>query len=200
MSWTEWQGYHEAQLKNLDADAKLLTKDHWLWTVLWWFLNIATCGLFAFAIRKEDFLERYVTTLGLYIFVPRQYPEILDSLLAHEIWGHGRQYTFAGWFVPILGWFFGRRVRALVGMLPMLLVYLLLPFPVFICYGRYRLELDADIVEWGMMKFNGCLAENIRKHARMRANLISGSAYLWSWPRHWVLAEYTKAVEKVLAE
>lgn len=201
MSWADNREYYGKRLAEVEPDVILTDKDHWFWAAAWWVLVICTFGLFALGMSRKRFLEQYTTTLALVMAVPRQYFGINLRLATHELAGHGAQFIFAGWFAPIVGWFFGRRVRAFAGLLPMALVYGLLPLPAGLCYGRYRLELEADIVSWRWALQSGYWGPlGILNHAFTRIDKVSGGAYFWPWPKPWVRKGYLAAAKRVIKE
>ena len=121
MSWVDEKAKYDAIAAQIEPAAVVMTKDHWLWSAAWYFLAVITLGLIMLGMGKTKFLTRYATTLGPWHGYPRDWPALSKRLLTHEC-RHTTQFVFAGWFVPVLGWFFGRKVRAVVGLLPMAIV------------------------------------------------------------------------------
>jgi hypothetical protein len=199
MSWVIEKFRYEKIAHEIESAVTLKTKDHWFWTGLWVFLVVISFGLYALKMSLRDFLEKWATTIGPIQGYPREYSRLSRRLLVHEA-RHTWQCIVAALFVPVFGWVPWRRWRAYVGLLPMGLVYGLLPFPVLICYGRYRLELDADISRWRWALENRYGPEEIRSHAARRVNTVGGSAYFYPWPKFLVRRGYTKASERVIKE
>jgi len=193
-SWTDRQKqYAEVALKVCNVN-RLSTKDGRLWRVVGWSLQIASFGRFT----QQRFLEEFASTLGPIQAYPRHWCELPMELIVHEA-RHTQQFLFAGWFVPILGWC-GRRCRVWAGLLPMAFVYGLFPLPIFFAWGRFQLELDADCYAWKMALEKGWMsADDVRKRAKHRGELVSSWAYLKSWPRRWSTETYRKRAEALIA-
>jgi hypothetical protein len=109
-----------------DLGVKLEIKDeHALWKVIDWTLKIISFGLY----RK--FMTGFLTTIGDRIAVPRRMavaqwgPRWRAIVFGHEM-VHVEQFKKYGIFV-------------------MFLLYVLLPFPVLMAIGRYRLEFPAYV-------------------------------------------------------
>lgn len=199
MTWTNEQAHYQAIATSIDPAAIVMTKDHPFWAASWWALVIVTLGVFALAMSKQRYLEQFATTLGPAEAFPRRWSSLDPGVIAHES-AHVKQFVFCGWFVPILGWFLGRRWRAIAGFLPMLLVYGLLPFPIGLAYGRFRLELEADKAEWRYLLHSGATTLVVRDRAEARARSLSSGDYAWSWPRAWALRAYDKAASAVITQ
>ena len=206
MSWVKDKKKYEAIAASIEPAAKLTTKDSWFWTALWVLMLIGVTlisvgiGTYFFLKKmgKKTFLERYATTIGPLQGYARRMLALSKRLLVHEC-RHVYQAIIAALFVPVLGWLPWRRWRAWVGLLPMFLVYIALPFPVGICYGRYRLELDADYTAWKWQLANGYTPQQVRDHAAARVLKVSGGQYGWAWPRPLVRRGYTKLSERAIA-
>jgi hypothetical protein len=184
MSWVDQRAEYEAFARSIEPAARLSTKDSWIWTAVWIAAVVLTLGLMAIGMGRKKFIEQFSTTFGPIQAYPRQYPTLSKRLLVHEC-RHTTQAVFMGWFVPVVGWFFGRRVRAYAGLLPMAVIYLLAPIiPIGLCLGRWLLEVDADRACWRWaMKFDGYDAGMIRVMAQERVEDVCGAAYVWAWPK-----------------
>lgn len=169
-----------------DAAAIIVSKSHWLWTALWVGFILITLGLGAIGMSRRRFIEEFATTIGPWVGIPEGWlrtDSASPSVIVHESGGHVKQFAFAGWFIPIIGWFFGRKVRAAAGALPMLLVYGVVVFPIGLAICRLLLEIDAEKAAWRWELKQGASAEGVLLRARDFGETVCGPAYLWSWPR-----------------
>lgn len=206
MSWIDERVRYDEIAEGIEPAVVLRTKDAWGWTAAWIGLlvlvTLASLGVgtyfFLRRMGRRTFLERYATTLGPVQGYPRRFARLSRRLLVHEC-RHTRQCANLAWFVPVLGWVPWRRWRAVVGLLPMALVYGLLPFPILLCYGRYRLELDADRAAYRWMLRNGYRVAAVRGRSRHFAARVSSGAYLWCWPAPLVRRGFARAVDAELA-
>lgn len=200
MSWTDEHDKYQAIATSIEPSAVIMTKDHWLWSAAWWFLAVLTLGLIAIGMSKTKFLTRYATTLGPFHGYPRDWPELSTRLLVHEC-RHTTQFVFAGWFVPVLGWLFGRKVRAAVGVLPMAIVYGLVVLPIGFAVGRWQLELDADRRSWAWAIRNGYSSAYVRERAKSFGATVCSGAYLWAWLKALGgVKAFERAADKVIRE
>lgn len=147
------------QLEQLLADMReefpglrIVKKTTWFWRLLGVLVTIFTFG------KNRRFVTGYATTIGKVIAVPPDWalpPETVDPEDGFSEWGminilrhervHLRQQRRLGFgFI----W---------LGMIPYSIIWLFLPLPVGLAYGRYRLEREAfvetikaniDMVEW----------------------------------------------------
>lgn len=185
-SWLDVRVALQLQAIRFDRHARLVVKTGWFWTPLSWLLFIITFG----QLNRDDFLNRFATTIGSYICIPARWsPESADGVLAHEC----RHVTQFRWF--------GFGLHPLLGVPFMAFAYLLLPLPLGLAWMRYRLELDADVVAWKHLKvvFPETARELILSRAQRFATTVSSSAYGWAWPRSRALKGFEKAAEKILA-
>jgi hypothetical protein len=136
---------------------------------------------------QSTYLTHYVTTLGHTIYVPATWPDWPAGrrweVLRHEA-VHVAQFERLGWFV-------------------MTLVYVFLPFPVVLAYGRARLEWEAyretlrctaDLEGLDAARDAGLHDEIVRR--------FTGPDYAWMWPfedqvRRWI-ADEISAIESDL--
>ncbi len=183
----------------------LTTKDSWFWTAAWIGLlvlvTVLSLGIgtrsFLKKLSLKTYLENVATTLGPVQSYPREYVALMKRLIVHDA-RHTWQCIVLSLIVPILGWIPHRRFRACIGLLPFGIVYGLLPFPIFLCYGRYKLELDAEKSSWRWMLRNGYSVEKVRVRAEDSAKKVSGAKYLWSWPASLVRRGFRIEVKKVI--
>lgn len=187
-SWTEERLEYERHAREICDLAILTTKDSWFWKTIAWSLCILSLG----RMSRRRFLEDFATTMGPIQAYPRHWRDLSPLLVVHES-RHCQQFLIAGWFVPIFGWFFGRRVRLWLGLLPMALIYGMFPIPVFFAWGRFRLELDAELQAWRAALDNKWLSpEQVIERARDRGALVSSWDYLKSWPKTWAVSSFQR--------
>jgi hypothetical protein len=197
-SWTLDKEKYRCLAAAIEPAACVTTKDSTWWKVLWGLGVTLTLGIFAAAMPLRRFLEDFGTTVGFWLGFPRRLTEIAIRFLRHEC-RHVTQFVWFGWAFPILGWFFGRKVRALAGVIPMGITYALLPLPVGFALGRYLLEADAEETSWRAGLKDGTLNEyDVKERALTFGALLSGKAYLWAWP--WAVSGLTKRANRAIAE
>jgi hypothetical protein len=200
MPWTNDRAKYEQIARTIEPAARLSTKDSWLWTALWVVGVVLTVGLLAIKMGRKTFLENYATTLGPIQGYPRGYSRLSKRLLVHEC-RHTTHCVWLGWLIPIVGWFFGRRVRAYAGLLPYAVLYLILLFPIGFCIGRWLFELDADRTSWRWQLRNGYTPEHVKERAGQFARKVCGGQYVWAWiPWLGGIAAFERAADKVIAE
>ncbi len=194
LSWVENRDYYQSLAQGVCASSKLTTKDHWVWHAGAWFLCVMTMG----QMKPGQFLNDYASTLGPIQAFPRQWTTISHRLLVHEA-RHSQQFEFAGWFVPPLC-LLGPRVRAWVGILPMVLAYGLFPLPLFYCWGRKQLELDAEQQAWRMGLQQGWMTDaDVRRRALEFAASVSSWHYGRAWPHEWTVQQFQSTAEAVIS-
>lgn len=194
MTWLAERHWYQEQAQKITpeiADIVSVTdKGGWFWKVAAWALFILSVGQF----KRRVFLEWFASSIGGVEAYPSVWTRIGLVLMAHE-GGHTLQFLFAGWFVPIFGWL-GRKVRVWVGILPMGIVYGLLPLPIGLAWCRYRLELDADAKSWRWGLESGeMLPNDVRERAESFAETVSSWAYLKAWPKSWAVRGFMKRAE-----
>ncbi len=194
-SWTEKRDDYLAIAREVNDVVTLTTKDGWFWRAVASALFVVSFGQFS----RERFLNEFASTLGPIQAYPASWTGLSKMLVVHEA-RHTRQFLFAGWFVPIIGWL-GKRVRVWVGLLPMALVYGLFPLPIFFAWGRFRLELDADSYSWRVALRRGWKSpDQVRSQANWFAKQISSWAYLRTWPTSWTIQAFERRAEEVIRE
>lgn len=68
--------------------------------------------------------------------------------------------------------------------------YLLLPVPIFFCYGRWYWERKAYLPE--LMELRD--SHKFPKRLNIIVNSLGGSSYLWSWPKKWIREWFLKKI------
>lgn len=142
---------------------RLTLKTGWFWGALHWVVAIITLG------GNRSFATHYITTLANTIAVPDWWafdpfkPEMLATI-DHEL-AHVRQFRKFG-----LG-------SAKLGLVPMGIVYLLLPLPMGLAWGRWVLERDAYLVGYKTLLGGG--ADRDALIAQFVAQMTTGR-YGWT--------------------
>lgn len=148
-----------------------------------WHQRLIDCALRAVTLGGQaTYLTQYVTTLGHTIFVPETWPdwpvERRWEVLRHEA-VHVTQFERLGWVL-------------------MTLCYVFLPLPMFLAYGRARLEWEA------YRETLRCTAalEGITaaRNPRLEEDIVrrfTGPDYGWMWPfpsivRRWIATELAR--------
>jgi hypothetical protein len=165
----------------VDSSVILTTKD----SSFWW--TIAKILEFFHIMKASEFLSHYATTIGPLQAYPAEWTtEDVLAIGSHEC-RHTKQARK-----------FGLNIHPWVGVIPMAITYLLLPFPILLGWCRYRLELDADKGYWNYLKETGFSDEEIIGRAKFCAEKVSSSAYGYSVPKSWALWGFNRAVRKFL--
>lgn len=199
--------YKYQQIANsIESAAILSTKDSQFWSVVWWIMYLAitifTIGLkrkkFLSKMNKKIFLEEYATTFGPFHAYPRQFEALGKRLLVHEC-RHTTHCVWLGWSIPIIGWFFGRRVRAYCGLPLYSILYLFVFFPIYLSYFRYLFELDCETVSYVWSLKNGYNYDQVKDRAEDMARQV----YSWNYGKAWfeqpVKQAFLKAVQHALS-
>jgi hypothetical protein len=179
----------------IESSAKVVSKDHWAWTMLWVLGLIFTLGILAAIVPLSSWRRRAATVATL-----QGHPETpIERTVAHEA-GHNWQYQWMGWLFFPITWI-NRSFRAWMGAIPFLLTYFVIPFPVFLCYGRYRLELSADRKSWEWMLKSGQYTKtDVMFRAKEFSNIVAGKQYGWCWPGFWVRWGFKRAAKKLFKQ
>jgi hypothetical protein len=194
-SWTASRQEYQELAQEIVPSVRLTTKDGWFWRCVAWTLYLMSLG----RVPRKRFLQDYATTIGPIHAYPRHWPQIPLEVLVHEA-RHTHQFLVAGWFVPVIGWL-GSSVRVWVGFLPMAIVYGIFPVPVFLAWGRFRLELDAESFAWKWGLDRGRLsADQVRRRAIWAAQQVAGWMYLKAWPIKWATRAYVKRAEQIISD
>ena len=159
---------------------------------------VLTLGLLALKVSLRKWLEGIACAVGPWQGYSRLLPELRPELVAHES-RHTTQTTWFGWaFAPLT--FFSRTVRSIVGFPIFLLVYFVLPLPVFLAAGRFYLELDADRAAWRLALKEGWMTTGeVLVRAGTRAEALATGIYT-AWPRTWAAAAYEKMARDLVHE
>jgi hypothetical protein len=189
---------YQAAAEEIEPASRVVAKDHWFWTAVWVLGMILTLGLLALGVSLADWRRR-AATVGPLQGYPSAFPPI-KSVIAHEA-RHTWQCQAFGWiFAPLIVPIFWRTFRAWCGLLPFLLFYFVFPFPVWICWGRFRLELSAAKGEWKYLLKRSADADYVRVRAKSFSEAVGSGQYFWPWPKARVMAAFEKAAEKMIKE
>lgn len=183
-SWVDRKEHYESVAKGVDRSVKLVTKDGWFWRVLGSVLQFVTFSKFP----KEDFLEKFATTIGPVQAYPRGWSHILESTIVHES-RHTRQFRAFGLFI-----------HPWVGLLPMAIAYLLLPIPMGLAWFRMLLERDAEMSALRYLRRQGQSDVVLFMRSGAFADKVSGPAYGYAWPKEWTRRSFRKATKRLIKE
>ena len=170
-SWIDNRQQYEAFAYTQHTAAVLVTKDAWPWKVV-----AAFAALF---VGYRSFLTEWATTFGPIMGYPKRWLQLSYRLLVHEC-EHSAQCEMLGWLVPVIGWFFGRKVRTWAGFPIFALLWATGGLPIGFCPGRFFLERGADRVSWRWMLQNGSTPDQIRARGMDFAAKVCGRQYGWS--------------------
>ncbi len=143
-------------------------------------LSIITFG------GQRQYLSRYYTVIGDRLYVPAGWHDV-DPIDAVITLRHERIHL---------------RQRRRYTMPGMTVLYLLLPFPIGLAYGRARIEWEAYTETLrATLELRG---EDALRSRALRERIVSqftGPAYGWMWPfRGAVERWYDEAIEQVTSE
>jgi hypothetical protein len=152
-----------------------------------WHQRLADVGLRLVTFNGQNrYLTHYVTTLGHTIYVPDDWDEWpaahRHQILRHEL-VHVLQFERYGW----------------IGMI---LVYVLLPLPLGLAYGRARLEWEAYAETLrAVAEAQGIAAARAPELCDMIVRRFTGPDYGWMWPfpgtiRRWIAEELDRIEKK----
>ena len=215
-TWVSRRAEYQQLARTIEPSALVVSKDHWVWTLLWVVGLILTVGILAAVVPLSSWRRR-AATVGPAAGYPRGWDHLTKRTVVHEA-EHSWWYQLFGWlFIPLVAlvaslfttWWcmlFGlftlcllglpRSLRGWLGVLPFWLFYFILPFPVMLCYPRYRLELAADRRSWRWMLKNGYTPGDVRLRAAEFGGHVGGKQYGWSWPKFWVMWGFKRAAER----
>jgi hypothetical protein len=171
--------------RSIDRSIKLTTKNHWFWGVISYFQS----ALSGFQLSPSYFREFTCIVIGPIQAYPFRWTvKQVEAVLQHEC-QHTIQFRR-----------FGLNISPWLGILPMLLVYTCLLFPIFFAYGRFRLELDAEIANWKQI----LSSENFGSEDVVRQEAVDfiykiscpEYCYAWMWPKGRVMYEAEKLIDK----
>jgi len=214
-SWLIEKFSFQKLAQEIEPSAKVVSKGYWVWTAIWVFALILTLGVLALIVPLSQWRSR-AATIGPIAGYPEDWP-LAKRTVVHEA-RHSWQYQLFGWlFFPIVSlvlsltlgsWWFmlgsllslvtlaSRSLRGWLGVLPFWLFYFVLPFPVKLCYFRYRLELSADRRSWKWMLRNGYTPDDVRGRAQEFGEIVAGKQYGWPWFKFWVMWGFKRAAER----
>lgn len=159
MSWTENKDHYQAVARGFWPGATLTTN----------------CVLSALTGGRPF-------AIGPWQIYRKDWDSIQFETLAHE-GGHNWTYELLGWLIPVVGWFFGKRVRAFCGIPFFLLLYFLILFPIGVAVFRSWFELIADRNKWKYMISRGEGRVSVMARAEQFGKTVnSSSAYIWAFP------------------
>jgi hypothetical protein len=194
-SWVDDKDRYQALARQTCSQARLAVKSGPFWQAVAWALWLASAG----RLSRRRFMTEFASTLGPVQAYPPAWKQLSPALVVHEA-RHTWQFARAGWLVPVAGWL-GSRCRVWAGLLPMALAYGCFPLPVFFCYGRMRLELDAESHAWSVaLRRQWTDPDRVRRRAESFAETVSSWAYLRSWPASWTRTAYLRRAEQVIAD
>jgi hypothetical protein len=189
MLWTEKKDDLLEFAKIFDKSIILTTKDNWFCKSIAWILFLFSFG----KLKREVFLENYTTTIGNMIFMPKSltYKQALQVLI-HEA-RHVYQFRVCGFFI-----------HPMVGIPLMSIVYVLFLFPIFLAFGRFYLEVDADKISWRYLLKRrdnyGINTYDVVSFAKYRATMLSSADYLWAVPKKFAIKVYDKVAAEIINE
>jgi len=198
-SWLDDKLKYEALAESVEPAAVLGSKDAPGWRALWWVGAVLSLGVLAALVPLRRFLEDFASGVAIWVGFPPRAASIGFRWLRHEL-RHVTQFVAFGYLVPVLGWLplglLGRRVRAVVGVLPYAVVYVLgLPLPLGLALGRYYLERDAEVTAWRAGLADGSLTPAyVRLRAETFGRLLRGRAYGFACP--WAVRDLRRAAER----
>lgn len=138
-------------------------------------------------------MREFATTLGSRIYIPETWTyQQVAAVIPHEAAGHVRQFRWCGLGIhPDVGFFPGMFLIYVWGVI----------FPVFLAWGRYRMELHADTQSWRYGLKKGIATPfDIRRRAEWFGGVVASSAYAWAVPRRWALWGFRRRAEAVIRE
>jgi len=193
MKWIDKKEYYENIARDVTPASTLMVKEGVFWTIVAYIQSAATLGIK----KPHAILSDSAAALGPIQAFPRSFGILYPEEIVHEA-RHTLQMEICGWVIPVLGWFFGRKVRAWCG-LPLFLILNLLPLPILVNYGRFRLELDAESTAWRVGLKDGWLTP---KEIKARAALFGRSMfmldYFFAWP--WAKGTAARKADKIINE
>jgi len=186
MSWMNDFLWLDALAKSYDPSIELHTKDNWFQYAIAWILFLITFGRF----KRQDYLTRFATTVGNHHYYPKEYTKWqVERILPHEA-RHTRQFRW-----------FGLMIHPLLGLPVAMLVYLFLPLPVFMAWGRFWMELDADRASYRhRLREMGYATGTILQLAARKSEVVSGPSYFWAVPEAWARHIYIDMAKEVIDE
>jgi hypothetical protein len=171
-SWWHHKEELEKLAKTFDKSAKLALKQGGVW-------------------KLSSAMTTYATTIGRTVYIPADWTrEKVIDVLPHECLGHIKQFRYCGLGIhPTLGIFPGMFFIYVWGII----------FPIFLAWGRYRMELHAETKAWEYKLENNLLGPvALRIRAVRFAKAVGGKPYVYSVPKRWATWGFKKRAEKVI--
>jgi hypothetical protein len=168
---------------NLPLSARIIKKDGWFWSLLNCLILVVTCG------GNRRFLTGYITTIGPWIAVPSSWWQTSvvqrQKILRHEL-VHVRQFRACGLGSAVFG-------------IPLMFLLYLLPLPIGLAYGRYRIERAGYLEGIRKLVEDNASSGRITLEIDAAVSELTGSHYGWTWPfsssvRRWFDEQTTKII------
>jgi hypothetical protein len=137
-------------------------------------------------------LTTFATTIGRTVYIPADWTfDRVQRVLPHEVLGHVKQFRYCGLGIhPTLGIFPG-----------MFFIYVLLFFPIWLAWGRYRMELHAETQAWKYRLEHddrpGALVW-IKLRSEAFPKKVGGKEYFYSVPKCWAVWGFKRRAKKVI--
>lgn len=188
-SWVTEFSRFQREAKQFDPSIKLKTKDNTLSYIAAWIVYIISFT----RTSREKYLKETATAIGNIHYYPREWTvDQVERTLPHEA-RHTRQARRLG-----------LNIHPMVGLLPMAIIYFLLPIPILFALGRFWMELDADEAKYRyLLKRDGPtndVIEYVGHNTINRAKALSGSLYVWAVGKNFSLKYYRRMATKVINE
>ena len=181
----EYKAMLNSMAKEIEPQAIVVPKDHWVFIIPAWFLFLITFGKFT----REKFYTKFATALGPLIGIPTTWDyQSAKETVIHEA-RHAKQARWLGLGIsPWLG-------------IPLLFIcFAFVFFPVKLAYLRFWLELDADKFMWKQLLKRKLWTDNqVRKSAEFRGRSLASIDYFWSVPEGYAVKQYNLAAELIIA-
>jgi hypothetical protein len=149
------------------------------------------------AVKKSGFwigaLKANATTLGRTVYIPADWTiGQVVRVIPHEVRGHVKQFRYCGLGIhPNLGFFPGMLLLYVWGVV----------FPLFLAWGRYRLELHAESHSWRYHLAQGSIGpQEVRYRAQRFAKVVASWTYVKAWPESWAVWGFKRRAERVIRE
>jgi hypothetical protein len=184
-TWVDERERYQKLASSIDPAAKVCVKEEsWIMIVASWALFLVTFGMF----KRDVFMQGFGTTLGPWEYYSRTKEALSRHFVAHESY-HVVQFRKLGlWIHPILG------IPANI------LVYGILPLPIFLAYGRYKIEMNAERFALKYYLEDGATEQQVIDRAVYFAEMITSFRYLWCWPKPWAVKSARKMALEVIEE
>jgi len=138
-------------------------------------------------------LQTFATTIGRTVYIPEDwtYSQVKQAL-PHEVLGHVKQFRYCGLGIhPTLGIFPGMFFLYVWGIF----------FPIFLAWGRYRLELHAETKAWKyyLVRENSPATKAwVERRSKSSSERVGGKEYFYSVPKFWAMWGFKRRARKVI--